>query len=289
MNQFTVESIDDKLSLRLFIKKKMKGYSAKQVETLLNSNGCEVNRKLERFGSTKLYKGDIVKIFPAFVEANKISDIPILFEDEHLCVIDKPSGVSSALEEIEKRLHKKLFLVHRLDKMTSGVLLLAKTPLAQKKMEALFFERAIEKYYVALVHGRVEKPRGEIDQPITLQKRFDGGVVYKASRFGKKAKTLYKRLAANKDESLLYLKPITGRTHQIRVHLSSIEHPILGDSLYKKTSLSSHRPSRLLLHAYKVSFTHPFTEKKMAFIAPIAPLMNQSIQKLFKKFKLCDF
>lgn len=291
MPSFLVSPEENHTSLRLFIKNKQPDLSGKKIEQLLSRNGCEINGKTERFGSRKLFLGDQVKVHAHFLTTNalKVNPIKILFEDDYLIIIDKPSGLASNPELIKKELKKKVFLAHRLDKMTSGVLILAKSQEALEQMEQLFFKREISKTYIALTHGRVSQSEGEIKDPICLKRRFEGGVQYQTARYGKKAHTLYKRLALSKNESALLLQPITGRTHQLRVHLSSMGHPILGDPLYTETKASALVTSRLLLHAYKIAFKHPFTGKEIAFIAPIPIMFDQIIKKVFKKFKLCEF
>lgn len=245
----------------------------------------------QRFGSTKLKEGDQIKIMPSFLEkkSNEKLEIPVLYKDEDFLVINKPAGLSSSLKDLEPHFKETLYLVHRLDKNTSGALILALNLNAQKEIEKLFFNREIQKTYLALTHGRVPNPSGEIDQPIALKKRYEGGVIYKATRYGKQAQTRYVRLALSKAESLVELMPVTGRTHQIRVHLSSIGHPILGDAIYTEKSISNYRVPHLLLHARKIQFTHPISGKSVIIVAPIPSIMKRSISTLFKKQKVCGF
>lgn len=291
MTLFTVTHKDDSVSLRNFIKDKFSTYSTREIERLLSRNGCEVNKMLQRFGSTKLKEGDQIKVMSSFLEKKSTEklEIPILFRDEDFLVIDKPAGLSSNLKDLEPHFQETLYLVHRLDKNTTGALILALNPNAQKEIEKLFFNREIQKTYLALTHGRVPNSSGEIDQPLALKKRYEGGVIYKTTRYGKQALTRYTRLALSKAESLVELMPITGRTHQIRVHLSSIGHPILGDAIYTEKSISNYRVPHLLLHARKIQFTHPITGKNVIIIAPIPSVMKRSISTLFKKQKLCGF
>lgn len=291
MTLFTVMNQKEPISLRNFLKKNFEQYSTREIERLLSLNGCEVNNAQQRFGSTKLREGDSVKVMPSFLNKGlkKKVSIPILYQDEDLFVIDKPAGLSSALKDLQPHFQDPIFLVHRLDKMTSGVLILARNENAKSAIEKLFFNREIDKTYLAITHGRIANATADIDQPIKLKKRYQGGVIYQAAPFGKKAKTFYKRLALGKSESFLLLKPHTGRTHQIRVHLSSLEHPIIGDALYTAKPISPYRSPSMLLHAYKIKFVHPINGKNIAIIAPIPLIMNQSISKLFKKHKICAF
>ena len=291
MTLFTVKEQEQDVSVRNFIKQKFTRFSTRDIERLLAQNGCEVNSSQQRFGSRKLKMGDSVKVIPSFLEKGLKKNTPpkVLYQDENLMVIDKPAGLSSIIKDLQPHFKEPILLVHRLDKMTSGVLILALNKTAQEEMEKLFFNRAIEKTYLAITHGRISTSSGEITEPLKLKKRFQGGVIYQTTKYGKKAVTLWKRLALGKAESFLVLKPKTGRTHQIRVHLSSIGHPIIGDSIYTAKPTSAFRSPRMLLHAYKVEFTHPFTGKDIAIIAPLPIIVNQSISKLFKKHKICAF
>ncbi|MCH9631959.1 MAG: Dual-specificity RNA pseudouridine synthase RluA [Chlamydiae bacterium] len=233
--------------------------------------------------------GILLKSFHVFFSGRKKEEIPILFEDDFIIAINKPVGVTSAQKELEKLLGKKILLIHRLDKLTSGLLLLAKTKGAQRAMEKLFFDREIEKHYLAIVHGRLVKNEGVIEKPLCLKKRYEGGVLYKTALYGKSAKTEWKKVVSSNTETLLLLRPITGRTHQLRVHLDSIERPIMGDPQYgDKTTSTLHVP-RLMLHARKISFIHPILHKKIEIIAPIPIIIRQTISKLFKKQKKCGY
>ncbi|MCH9633378.1 MAG: hypothetical protein S4CHLAM7_01030 [Chlamydiae bacterium] len=291
MSDFIVTKKDQNISLRNFIKLKFSDLSTRDIERLLAQNGCEVNNSQQRFGSTKLLEGDSIKVFSSFLgkTLSKVEPITTIYQDDHLIVINKPSGIASSIKDLQPHFNETLYLVHRLDKMTSGVLILAKTKEAQAAIEKLFFSRSIEKTYLAITHGRTSTSAGEIEDPIKLKKRFEGGVIYQTAKYGKKASTSWKRLALGKAESFLQLKPKTGRTHQIRVHLSSLGYPIIGDAVYTKESISNHKSPRMLLHAYKIEFTHPFTSKMIAIIAPLPIILNKTISKLFKRHKICAF
>ncbi len=286
---YSVDADSTGVSLRNFIKNRHGDFSTRDVEALISQNGCRLNQKIERFGSTKLRLGDTVEIFPKFFSGREKEEIPILFEDDFIMAINKPVGVTSGQKELEKLLGRKVFLVHRLDKLTSGLLLLAKTKKSQQAMEKLFFDREIEKYYLAIVHGRLIRNEGVIEKPLCLKKRYEGGVLYKTALYGKAAKTEWKKVVSSNTETLLVLRPVTGRTHQLRVHLDSIERPIMGDPQYgEKTTSTLHVP-RLMLHARKVSFIHPILHKKIEIIAPIPIIIRQTISKLFKKQKKCGY
>lgn len=212
----------------------------------------------------------------------------VIFQDEYLLVIDKPAGwitndAETAIGQstLQTWLTRQKFplagnrefrsgIVHRLDKGTSGVLLVAKTQKAFGDLQGQFKERKVRKTYLALVHGRVERDQGDIVAPV-------GRLPWRRDRFGvlpggREAKTRYKVIGYSekkgKDYTLLELYPQTGRTHQIRIHLKYLGHPIVGDEFYagRKTARNDRTwCPRLFLHALKISFIHPETAKRVAF------------------------
>ncbi|MBI3577236.1 RluA family pseudouridine synthase [Candidatus Gottesmanbacteria bacterium] len=169
-------------------------------------------------------------------------------------------------------------IVHRIDKETSGILLIAKTPAAFVELQRQFKERIVKKTYLALVHGQLVPAEGEIRAPV-------GRLPWNRERFGivpggKEAVTRYKNVKVSERQgvrekevfSLVELYPETGRTHQIRVHLKYINHPIIGDPLYagRKTARDDRRwAPRVMLHAWKIAFLHPTSGQPVDFVAPI--------------------
>lgn len=219
--------------------------------------------------------------------------LKILYEDEHILAINKPPGmvvhpapgnwsgtfVNALLAHCENLPANadpiRPGIVHRLDKDTSGVLLAAKTLLAHQRLIAAFSERRIEKTYLAICFGKPENIT--IDEPIGRHptKRKEMAVLSS----GRNAVTHVQSLAHNEKTSLVLLKPKTGRTHQLRVHLKHIGCPILGDPIYGSPQAQS---DRLLLHAYKLEFLHPITNQPMSIAAPI-PEDLLSKKELFGK------
>lgn len=235
------------LRLPNFIQRHLKNpVSLKQIKTTIENRGCRVNDRPERFASYLVQAGDIVQYVPAEVIQPKI-----LYEDEFLAVVNKPPF---AVCEAEKGF-LGLRLCHRLDKETSGCLLLAKTAEAESLLLTLFRLRVIKKTYLAVVDGSLKKSSGTIETPVK----------------DKSAKTSWILEKKGKQTSLLKCFPETGRTHQIRIHLASIGHPILGDFVYGKkfTSSDTVKPERILLHAAALSFLHPFTKEWIEVSAPI--------------------
>jgi len=238
-------------------------------------------------------------------------DIPILFEDDAVVVINKPAGVRahrdkfSKPEEVtvadwfvmrfpeagdvgEPLMSKDVEIarpgiVHRLDGDTSGVMILAKTQSSFLALKAQFHDRLAEKEYRAFVYGKVKVVKGVIDRPIgRSSKDFRMRSAQRGARgLMRPAVTHWERLAVSDDYSYLKLMPKTGRTHQLRVHLKAINHPIICDSLYAP----SHQPalgfSKLALHAHSLTLSMPNSEVK-TFTAPLPPAFISAEQALLK-------
>lgn len=185
----------------------------------------------------------------------------IVFEDDSLLVWEKPAGCTSELSQIRRHLTRpgELYLVHRLDKETSGLLILAKSAPVQHALEELFFRREVEKLYLAYVAGTLAEKEGRINLPLLKTERGGTGAFVIVSPRGSPAVTYFRVEKQLKGKALLLLQPITGRTHQIRVHLATRGHPVLGDALYGDKASAP----RLLLHAHKLRFRHPVTGQRL--------------------------
>ncbi len=266
------------INLLTFLKERVKSApSVKAIKRALDARACLVNDRVERFGSRKLRKGDRVEFYIEEKAAEGYSVVK-LYEDDYLLAIDKPVGLVCEDKELQKYLPEykgRITLVHRLDKETSGVLLLAKTPEAKERMKKLFAERQIEKRYIALVHGLMLKEEGVIDSKLVIKKRIQGQTIYGVSLgAGEAASTLWKCLQKGVSTSLLECQPITGRTHQIRVHMSSIGHPIVGDILYGNRS-NEKGVQRCLLHAHTVRFLNPYSKEELLIEAPLPEVLKR--------------
>lgn len=253
--------------------------SVKAIKRAIENKGCTVNGRIETFSSHPVLAGDKIAIDlsvhlskPLFSEAKW----SVLYEDAVLYICNKPAGALSQ--------NKNYTLVHRLDKETSGVLIFAKTPEIKEKMIEIFRKREIAKTYLALVEGALSKDRGEINAPLGKIGEYQGQTIYGvvALAKGKSALTRWKCLKKNAQASLLQLEPVTGRTHQLRVHLSHLHHPIIGDVQYGKhfKTLSLCRPKRHLLHAYAIAFAHPISGAPLKVIAPIPKDFKEALQQL---------
>ena len=162
-------------------------------------------------------------------------------------------------------------IVHRIDRETSGVLVIAKTNEAFQLLKSQFQNREVAKVYRAFVYGELRDERGIIDKPIGSSNGGKGPRTAKRSAKGtlREAQTAYRTIARSKEASYAEVLPKTGRTHQIRVHFASIQHPIIADSLYAPQRLPMLGFKRLALHSLSLSFTHPKTGKKVIFEAPL--------------------
>lgn len=219
--------------------------------------------------------------------------IPILFEDKFLLVIDKPAGVvvnrseTSGGETIQEWAESKMTnIVHRLDKETSGCLIIAKSPEAFIELQRQFKAREVEKEYVALVHGRVEPKEGIIRVPLA-RSRYDRKkfAVVPGGRISETGFRIESRFTFHGlPFTLLRLFPKTGRTHQIRVHLKYFGHPIVSDDTYAgKDRAREDRIwcPRMFLHAARLRFTHPETKKKVDISAPIPGNLQRVLTEFF--------
>lgn len=258
-----------------FLKEKYRGrFSSRRIKEALEENLCLVNGKKERFASRKLVSKDHIEFFADCISENKQAQISdpkrILYEDPHLLAFDKMSGVNSEdvkLIKILEKKHGKLSLLHRLDKETSGVLLFAKGEEMYKKMLDLFKEQRIKKTYYALVEGLPKKKQGIIQNTLgkIMQRKGQSlwGVVENGK--GKIATTHWYLVEKGKQNALMKLEPKTGRTHQIRIHLKNLGHPVMGDKLYGNLQWKkgSYLAKRQLLHAQKLCFFHPIEKKEL--------------------------
>ena len=254
----------------LFITKKFPQFSRSQIQKLINSENITINSNPIK-ASTEIINKDNIEITIPINKKNKLQkskiSLEIIYQQPNFVIINKPKGivvhpskghsnntVVNALMgmkiEFESNMGEtKPWLIHRLDKDTSGLLIVAKNKKEYEYLIELQKERKIKKYYLAVVSGIPDKKYATIDAPISRNKSHRKKMSINTS--GRKSLTTYKVLKSNSKMSLIELELHTGRTHQIRVHMQAIGHPIIGDKLYgKKSTLID----RQLLHAYKLEF-----------------------------------
>lgn len=239
-----------------FLQGALGNYSGKFLRKVLDSNYCRINGQVERFGSRRLFRGDFIELSPNWkaIETPKWN-FETLYENESFKIINKPSGWVCD----PKNVAKGFFLVHRLDKETTGALILAKNEKAKEKLFALFENREVQKTYLAIVDGIPKKEGGEIRTFLMKKGAYQGQTIWGSGPKGLSAITKWEKIANGTDASLISLMPETGRTHQLRVHMAEMGHPILVDRQYAKIFRSSVFSPRVMLHAKRLQFTYEDT------------------------------
>jgi len=289
-----------------------------EAQRLIRQGRVFLNGKLVK-PSSKLAPGgvlvyELVESSAPFPVQPQPIPLNVLYEDEALVVVNKPPGlvVHPAPGHSDGTLVNALLfytgelapaggalrpgIVHRLDKGTSGVIVVAKTNQAFFSLVQQFQNREIEKVYLAMVYGRFEGPSGVIEQAIARNTRDRKKMTAtRVAGAGRKAKTQWELKKAYPGLSFLALYPKTGRTHQLRVHLSSVGHPILGDPVYGRKRFPKtgrlapltkeiNRVGRQALHAWRITFTHPLTGKSLTVTAPCPDDLKELHRKIEENF-----
>lgn len=272
--------------LDLFLSRES-GLTRAKIKNLLSDNKIFINGGIAEKAGILLKGGENLEIALPEPESSELKPeaipLDILYEDKDLLVINKPAGlvVHPAAGHWEGTLVNALLyhfnqlssiyplrpgIVHRLDKDTSGLLLIAKSDKAHLQLSKQLKNREIKKDYAAIVHGRISQNEGVVDQPIGRHPK-DRKKMAVVSSNGRDAVTRFKVLKRFKNHTFLECRIETGRTHQIRVHLSNMGYPIIGDSLYgsKKGELAA----RQMLHAWKIQLAHPITSQPVKFEAQL--------------------
>lgn len=286
--------------LDVFLTENGKNYSRSFSRSLIEEGLVLVNGA-NRKPAYMLNPGDSIEItLPKTGKRQGGFEEIVIFEDKAMLVVEKPAGLAvhpnsagwetnpqaaligeptlvsilfAARPAMARTGLTRLGLVHRLDRDTSGLMILAKTPEAQKTLTAGFRDRLMDKTYTCAVGGVPEKKAGVIDAPIG---RATGFKKIKVWEFGRDAVTGYKVKEKGANCSLLEIYPKTGRTNQIRIHMEYLGHPIIGDRLY------GGRPAaRMLLHSTRLAFAHPLTGKKTVFESPLP----EDFKKVWKEIK----
>lgn len=292
-NIVVFEVQEDRLDLEDFLSSK--DISGRLFRKLYKAKQIYVDGKFKRKGLT-LEKGAVVSIYMEDESENtkpEKMDINIVYEDFDLLILNKQpnivvhptkshqentlsNGISYYFKE--KGIKKKIRFINRLDMDTTGILIVAKNPFAHQQMALQFESHKVEKKYQAIVDGIVEKDENYINLPIGREE--DKSIRKTVTEEGQDALTKYTVIERYKDATLLDVQIFTGRSHQIRVHLDHIGHPIIGDSLYNKESPYINRQA---LHSYYLKVKHPRTKEDIEFIAPLPKDMENLINHLKNK------
>lgn len=280
---------DYKKRLDVFVTEAMPRLSRAFVQKLGNDDKITVNGSPVKTGYRVKVGDDVVIDYDeAELDALPTIDLPVLYEDEDCVVINKPAGVLTHTQgEFNNEASVASFLrdkvtdlegaragvVHRLDRITSGVILGAKNSKALSSFQKQFAQRKVKKTYMAIVKGHLKENEAIIDMPI--ERNPKAPATFRVGPNGKSAKTHYKVIEQNDNYSLVELKPETGRTHQLRVHLQQIGHPIVGDPLYG----SGKHGDRLYLHALSLEITMPTSRERKIFTAPLPSEFKEFMER----------
>ncbi len=284
-----------------WLAERLPDHSRTEIQRWIREGLVRVNGRASKPGY-KLEPGDVVEVdVPAPVPYEEVKPEPIplniLYEDDDLLVIDKPAGmvVHPAPGHTSGTLVNAILyhcpdlrgvggverpgIVHRLDKDTSGLILVAKHDRAHRELQRQFKEREIEKAYLALVEGHLQPKEGRIEAPIGRDKRHRKRMA--VIRDGREAVTEYRVIAYYDDYTLVEVYPLTGRTHQIRVHFAFIGHPLVGDTVYgrRKQRLKPWL-KRQFLHAHRLRFRLPRTGEWVEFTSPLPEDLQAVLDKL---------
>ncbi len=281
--------------------------SRERLKSLVKAGALERGGAAVRDPSAKVTGGETFRLtvpqpVAAGAEAQDIP-LPILFEDDHLLVVDKPAGlvVHPAAGNLDGTLVNALLhhcagrlsgiggvarpgIVHRIDKDTSGLLVVAKTDVAHEGLARQFAAHSIDRRYLAAVNGVPVCPHGTVDAPLARSIHDRKKIAIVREDRGKRAVTHWTRLSAGRDSAKIECRLETGRTHQVRVHMASLGHSLVGDPVYgrpNKTVAALAKElnfKRQALHAARLGFTHPVTKHILSFDSPVP----KDMQELFK-------
>lgn len=287
-----------------FLRNQLKSIPKSVVYRILRKGEVRVNKKRVK-AEYKLEAGDIVRVPPVTIDVedevaapstklNKVAELEhcILYEDDHMLVLNKPSGTAvhggsglkfGAIEALRALRPQARFLelVHRIDRDTSGILLIAKKRSALRQLQSQFREKTVQKYYFALVMGEWKSQCKVVNAPLL---KNEVNSIVRVNPNGKPSETRFKILEKFADATLVQASPITGRTHQIRVHTQYVGHPIAWDDRYGDRRFDAYTAQfgidRLFLHAANIQFTHPASGEKMEINAPIDAKLEKALAKM---------
>jgi 23S rRNA pseudouridine1911/1915/1917 synthase len=270
--------------------------SRARAQKFIENGNISVNGKVEK-ASYKVLAGDTLQIEISAPSRSSLVpeeiDVPILYKDQQIIVVDKPAGLTvhpshtqpshtlvnavlPYLTDVSAEVERP-GIVHRLDKDTSGVMVIARSPIAHENLASQFKRHTVKKVYLTLVKGHLIPEKGIIEAPIGRDAGDRKKMAVTAESRGREALTRYRVVRYIKDYTLLEVMPQTGRTHQIRVHLAAIGFPVVGDVTY---GTKSKLVSRQFLHAHKLGFNHPSTEEYVEFTSPLPDDLTKALKEL---------
>ena len=305
---FSVTEADAGMRLDAYLSAQIAGWSRARLQRLIEAGDVMVKGNLVKPSYKVSAKDEVeVELTPAPASNFTPENIPleIVFEDEHIIVINKPAGLvvhpaagihsgtlANALayhfQQLSNASSIRPGIVHRLDKDTSGLLVVAKTESDHENLADQFRAREVFKSYVALVYGVVKQESGRIEQPIARDPRNRTRMAIVPG--GRGALSLYKVRRSYNAFTLLDVELKTGRTHQIRIHLSWLKHPVVGDELYGggrdnnvqdvQLRAQIRKLKRQFLHAEQLGFRHPYTGEQTRFVAPLPAELSHLLENL---------
>ncbi|SJL82460.1 23S rRNA pseudouridine(955/2504/2580) synthase RluC [Vibrio palustris] len=303
-----VEIDDDMAGQRIdnFLRNQLKTIPKSMIYRIVRKGEVRVNKKRIK-ADYKLAAGDTVRIPPVTVQTDdekqdapvstkltKVAELEqrIIFEDDHMLILNKPSGTAvhggsglkfGAIEALRALRPDARFLelVHRIDRDTSGILLVAKKRSALRHLQTQFREKTVRKYYFALVMGQWKSSCKMVKAPLL---KNEVNSIVRVNPNGKASETRFKILEKFKDATLVQASPVTGRTHQIRVHAQYTGHPIAWDDRYGDPRFDAYTAQfgiqRLFLHAANIQFIHPGSSEKMEISAPLEDRLEKALARL---------
>ncbi|MDN2480686.1 23S rRNA pseudouridine(955/2504/2580) synthase RluC [Vibrio agarivorans] len=291
-----------------FLRNQLKSIPKSMVYRIVRKGEVRVNKKRIK-AEYKLQAGDVVRIPPVTIPAsteeaqapstklNKVAELEskIIYEDDHMLILNKPSGTAvhggsglkfGAIEALRALRPDARFLelVHRIDRDTSGILLVAKKRSALRHLQAQFREKTVKKFYFALVMGQWKPSCKVVNAPLL---KNEVNSIVRVNPKGKPSETRFKIIEQFEQATLVQASPITGRTHQIRVHTQYTGHPIAWDDRYGDRRFDAYTAQvgldRLFLHAANIRFIHPKTEEWMEINAPMEKRLEKALSGLRKR------
>lgn len=304
-----VEIDDDFAGQRIdnFLLARLKNVPKSMIYRIVRKGEVRVNKKRIK-PEYKIQEGDIVRVPPVKLPESTAPELPnvklakvselescIIYEDDHLLILNKPSGTAvhggsglkfGAIEALRALRPDARFLelVHRIDRDTSGILLIAKKRSALRRLQEQFRNKTVQKYYFALVMGQWKSTCKVVNVPLL---KNEVNSIVRVNPNGKPSETRFKILEKFEQATLIQASPITGRTHQIRVHAQHAGHPIGWDDRYGDRRFDAYSGQfgldRLFLHAANIKFTHPSTEELMDISAPMENRLERVLKGLRSK------